>query len=90
MKVDLFPYTFSINKRQRKPKGQSKLTIHRHWKHWEPKSQDEDPQLQINVRENRRGNPTWTILRHWQNRAYKTQDEDTQHQINVRDRKTSK
>ena len=33
--------------------------------------------LQINVRENRRGNPEWAIKKHWQHWIYQTQDEDT-------------
>jgi pantothenate kinase len=34
--------------------------------------------VEVNVRENRRGNQEWIIQRHWQNGTQKTQDEDKQ------------
>jgi len=35
--------------------------------------------IEINIRENRRGNQEWTIGRNWLHWVHKTQDEKTQH-----------
>ena len=55
-----------INKRQRIPKGQSKID--------NPEklaTQGTQDTGQINVREYRRGNQKWTIQRNWQHRVHK-------------------
>ena len=46
--------------------------------------------LQINVRENRRGNPEWAIKKHWQHWIYQTQDEDTHKKRRKRKEKTKR
>ena len=59
------------NKRQRKPKGQSRMnnleTL---------ATLDTQDTGQINVKENRKVNQEYTIQRHWQHWVHKTQDED--------------
>jgi cyanate permease len=39
--------------------------------------------MEINVRENRRGNQEWTIQRHWQHWVHKTQVKDKQNKKNT-------
>jgi len=43
--------------------------------------------LEINVRENRRGNKQWTIQRHWQHCVHKTQNGDRQNKNKIQHRK---
>ena len=66
------------NKRQRIPKGQSKME--------NPKklvTQDTQDTGQINVREYRSGNQKWTIQRNWQHRVHKTKKNKAQTEHNM-------
>ena len=64
------------NKRQRKPKGQSRMDNPEKLPTLGKQDTERRQAKQINVRENRRGNQEWTTQRKWKHWVHKTQDAD--------------